>query len=77
MAIQDYTSFLGKRVCFTECWAHPDLPDVDITGRIVAVINYAEGYSHFDDGSFLFLKDGYEEPDFVSLSLDQDLHVIE
>lgn len=77
MAIQDYTSFLGKRVGFTECWGHLGLPDVNITGRIVAIINYAEGYADFDDGSVLFLKDGTEEPDFVSLCSDQNFHVIE
>lgn len=77
MAIQDYTSFLGQRVGFTQSWSHLGQPDVSITGRVVAVIDYAEGYSEFDDGSFLFLKDGHKHPDFVSLPSDCSLRLIE
>lgn len=74
MAIQDYTSFLGKRVGFM---IPADLePDVSITGVIVGVLNYAEGYE-CDGYSVLFLEDGHQEPEFIDLGSYYGLHTME
>jgi hypothetical protein len=72
MAIQDYTSFLGKKVVYTfpldsgVPGLDIDLPSMSFTGRIIAIFNYAEGYERFDDGSVLILNDGDDDPQFVS-----------
>lgn len=75
MAIQDYTSFLGKRVGFTMSVSGE--PDTIITGVIIATVNYAEGYDQYKDNSVFFLEDGYSEPDFALLSSYHGFHVIE
>jgi hypothetical protein len=74
MAIQDYTSFLGKKVAYTlsldlgdsSQYSGIDLPSMSFTGRVIAIFKYAEGYEHFDDGSILILNDGDDDPQFVS-----------
>ena len=74
MAIQDYTSFLGKKVTYTVPLdlgvagqqLAADLPPRSFTGRVIATVNYAEGYERFDDGSVLILNDGDDDPQFVS-----------
>lgn len=73
MAIQDCTRFLGKRVGYTVDFSRFGLPSEHMSGRIIAIFKYAHGYEDFDDGSVLFLRDGYEEPDFISSEYDFSL----
>lgn len=75
MAVQDYTSFLGKRVGFT--MPVPGSSDVSVTGVIIANINYAQGYDKYEDDAVLFLQDGHKDPDFIPLSSYHDFHVID
>lgn len=72
MAIQDCTRFLGKRVRYTIDYKGEI---VSFTGRILAVVQYAEGYEP-EYSDVLFLEDDFEgDPDYISSY--HDFHIIE
>lgn len=65
MAIDDFTSFLGKRVRLTFNYPTDEIPPYLANGVIVGFVKYAECYEHTPTNEVFFLEDGEDEPDFV------------